>query len=82
MKLSDKYIYLLFYYFFYFYFFSTGDKVRKTCLQNHPSLILKLPLIQLHFAKTTLGFSLIIKISFLCAFKFLKALLKHTQSLH
>jgi hypothetical protein len=45
MKLLDKYIY-----------FFTGVKVRKTCLLNHPSLILKLPPIQLHFAKTTLVF--------------------------
>jgi hypothetical protein len=73
MKLLDKYILFIIF---------TGDKVRKTCLQNHPSLILKLPLIQLHFAKTTLGFFVIIKIPFLCAFKFLKALLKHTQALH
>jgi hypothetical protein len=51
------------------------------CLQNHPSLILELPLIQLHFAKTTQIFSVIIKIPLLCAFKFLKALLKHTQAL-
>jgi hypothetical protein len=36
-------------------------------LQNHPSLILKLPSVQLHFTKTTLGFSVIIKIPFLFA---------------
>jgi hypothetical protein len=40
MKLLDKYIYMF-----------TRNKVRKTCLQNHPSLILKLPPIQLHFCK-------------------------------
>jgi hypothetical protein len=55
MQLLDKYINF------------TGDKVRKTYLQNHPSLILKLPLIQIHFAKTTLGFSVITKIPFLLA---------------
>jgi hypothetical protein len=76
MKLLDKYILFIILLLFYYFIFFTGDKVRKTCLQNHPSLI------QLHFAKTTLGFSIIIKIPFLCAFKFLKALLKHTQALH
>jgi hypothetical protein len=40
MKLLDKYIIIIIIIF-------TGDKVRKTCLQNHPSLILKLPPIQL-----------------------------------
>jgi hypothetical protein len=34
-------------------------------LQNYPLLILELPPIQLHFAQTTLGFSIITKIPFL-----------------
>jgi hypothetical protein len=55
MKLLDKYI------------FFTRDKIRKTCLKNYPSLVLKIPPIQLHFAKTTLGFSVITKIPFLLA---------------
>jgi hypothetical protein len=76
MKLLDIYIFL--YYYIILLLFFTGDKVRKTCLQNHPSLILKLPLIQLYFAKTTLGFSVIIKIPFYVHLNFLKALLKHT----
>jgi hypothetical protein len=42
-------------------------------LQNHHSLILKLPLIQIHFAKTTLGFSVITKIPFLLALSIFKS---------
>jgi hypothetical protein len=50
--------------------FFIGRKVRKICLQNHPSPILKLPPIQLHYAKTS---SVIIKIPLLLVFKFLKS---------
>jgi hypothetical protein len=67
MQLLDKYI------------FFTGNKIRKTHLQNHPSLISKLPPIQTHFAKTTLGFSVITKNTpFYLHFKFSKASHKHT----
>jgi hypothetical protein len=70
MKLLDTYI------------FFTRNKIRKTCLQNYPSLILKLPSIQIHFTETTLGFSIITKIPFYWHFKFSKASHKHTQALH
>jgi hypothetical protein len=70
MQLSDKYIIF------------TGDKIRKTCLQNHPSLISRLPPIQLDFAKTTLSFSVITKIPFYLHYKFSEASHKHTQALH
>jgi hypothetical protein len=61
MKLSDKDIIF------------TGDKIRKTRLQNHPSLISRLPPNQTYFAKTTLGFSVIIKIPFLLALQIFKS---------
>jgi hypothetical protein len=71
MQLSDKYI-----------TFFTGDKIRKTRLQNHPSLISKLPPIQTHFAKTTLGFSVITKILFLLALLNSQKFHKNTHKLY
>jgi hypothetical protein len=69
MKLLDKNI------------FFTRDKIRKTCLENHPSPIFEITLIQTHFTKTTLGFSIITKIPFLLVlYFFLKASHKHSQA--
>jgi hypothetical protein len=62
--------------------FFTRDKIRKTCLQNHPSLILKLPPTQMHFAKTTLSFSVITKIPFLLALLNFQKFHKNTHKLY
>jgi hypothetical protein len=68
MKLLDKYM------------FFTRHKVRKTYLQNYHSLNLRLPPIQIHFAKTTLGFSVITKIPlFTCTLNFQKIHIAHTS---
>jgi hypothetical protein len=46
-----------------------------------PFTCFEITLIQIHFAATTLGFSVITKIPFYWHFKFLKASHKHTQAL-
>jgi hypothetical protein len=55
MQLLDKYIFL------------TRNKIRKTCLPKPPVTYFEIILLQIHFAKTTLGFSVITKIPFLLA---------------
>jgi hypothetical protein len=55
MKLLDKYIIF------------TGDKVRKNMFAKPPFTYFEITLFQIHFAKTTLGFSVITKIPFLLA---------------
>jgi hypothetical protein len=54
----------------------------KNTFAKPPFTYFKIILLQIHFAKTTLGFSVITKIPFLLAFKFSKASHKHTRALY
>jgi hypothetical protein len=66
MKLLDKYI------------FFTRHKVRKKIYFTY----FEITLIQIHFAKTTLGFSVITKIPFLLVLYIFKKLHKNTHELY
>jgi hypothetical protein len=69
MQLSDKYI----------TFFLQGINCMKNTFAKPPFTYFKIILLQIHFAKTTLDFSVITKITLsICTFKFSKVSHKHT----